>query len=364
MPLLYEIAITKINNVGPVSAKSIISHLGSAEALWSAKELDLIDVPQIAKITAQQIIALRDEALAEAELELKFIEKNEVTPLFYLNDNYPRRLKYFDQSPIILYYKGSANLNPQRTVGIVGTRKPSDYGVVQCEKIVEGLKSYGPSIISGLAFGIDTTSHRKSVETGQETIGVLGHGLNRIYPASNRKLAQKMIEHGGLLTEFGHNSKPDRENFPMRNRIIAALSDAVIIVESAVKGGSIITATFADAYNKDVFAVPGRINDAMSAGPNKLIKTHKAHMIETAEDIAYIMRWEEIANQPIQAQLFVELSDREQTIVDYIRSHKELPIDGLQHLMQIPASELSSSLIQLEFKGIVRPLPGKRYMLH
>lgn len=364
MQLLYEIAITKIANVGPVSAKSIIAHLGSAESLWTANEKDLIDIPQIAKITAKQILEERDAALSKAEKELKFIEKNEITTLYYLNDNYPRRLKYFDQSPIILYYKGSANLNPQRTVGIVGTRKPSEYGALQSEKIVEGLKSYGPYIISGLAFGIDTISHRTSVESGQKTIGVLGHGLDRIYPASNRKLAQKMIEHGGLLTEFGFESKPDRENFPMRNRIIAALSDAVVIVESAVKGGSIITATFADAYNKDVFAVPGRIIDEMSAGPNTLIKTHKAHMVESAKDIAYIMRWEEIPNQAIQTQLFVELSQREQSIVDFIRSHKELPIDALQHLMQIPSSELSSLLIQLEFKGIVRPLPGKRYMLH
>ncbi len=364
MSILYQIAITKINNVGPVSAKSIIAHLGSAEALWSANEDDLIAIPQIAKITAQQILSDRDDALSKAELEVKFIDKNHVTALYYLNDNYPRRLKYFDQSPVMLYYQGSANLNPQRTIGIVGTRKPSEYGIIQCEKIVEGLKSYGVNIISGLAYGIDTTSHRKSVETGQETIGVLGHGLDMIYPASNRKLSRKMIDHGGLLTEFGQSSKPDRENFPMRNRIIAALSDAVIIIESAAKGGSIITATFADAYNKDVFAVPGRINDKMSAGPNKLIKTHKAHMIESAEDIAYIMRWDEISNQPIQAQLFVELSDREQSILDYIRAHKELPIDTLQHLMQIPASELSSILIQLEFKGIVRPLPGKRYMLH
>ena len=364
MSLLHQIAITKINNVGPVSAKSIISHLGSPEALWSANHADLIVIPQIAKITAQNIISAREDALSKAKLELEFIEKNNVSTLYYLNDDYPRRLKYFDQSPVILYYQGSANLNPQRTIGIVGTRKPSEYGVIQCEKIVEGLKAYGVSIISGLAYGIDTISHRKSVETGQETIGVLGHGLDMVYPASNRKLSKNMINHGGLLTEFGHGRKPDRENFPMRNRIIAALSDAVIIVESAVRGGSIITATFADAYNKDVFAVPGRVSDEMSAGPNKLIKSHKAHMIESAKDIAYIMRWDEISNQPVQAQLFVELSDREQSIVDYIRIHKEIPIDRLQHLMQLPASELSSILIQLEFKGIVRPLPGKRYMLH
>ncbi len=363
MSLLHQIAITKINNVGPVSAKSIIAHLGSPEALWSTSAADLVSIPQIAQTTAQQILSDRDDALSRAEIELKFIEKNKVSTLYYLNDDYPRRLKYFDQSPVMLYYQGSANLNPQRTIGIVGTRKPSEYGVIQCEKIVEGLKTYGVSIISGLAYGIDTTSHRKSVETGQETIGVLGHGLDMVYPATNRKLFQKMVNHGGLLTEFGHDSKPDRENFPLRNRIIAALSDAVIIVESALRGGSIITATFADAYNKDVFAVPGRVNDEMSTGPNKLIKSHKAHMIESAKDIAYIMRWDEISNLPIQAQLFVELSDREQSIVDYIRSHKELPIDTLQHLMQIPASELSSILIQLEFKGIVRPLPGKRYMM-
>ena len=173
MSLLHQIAITKINNVGPVSAKSIIAHLGSPEALWSASAADLVAIPQIAQITAKQILSDRDDALSLAEIELKFIEKNKVSTLYYLNDDYPRRLKYFDQSPVMLYYQGSANLNPQRTIGIVGTRKPSEYGVIQCEKIVEGLKTYGVSIISGLAYGIDTTSHRKSVETDQETIGVL-----------------------------------------------------------------------------------------------------------------------------------------------------------------------------------------------
>lgn len=364
MSLLHRIAITKVDKIGPVTAKNLIAHCGSAEAVWSASLSDLQDIPQIGPSTSKLIIDNKDEALRSAESEIKFLNKKGAKALYYLDDDYPRRLKYFDQSPVILYYLGNGKLNPQRTVGVVGTRKPSDYGSIQCEHIVEGLKSYGVSIISGLAFGIDTISHRSAVDTSQETIGILGHGLDMIYPSSNRQLSNKMIEHGGLLTEFGHGTKPDRENFPMRNRIIAALSDAVIIVESAVKGGSIITAEFADAYNKDVFAMPGRVDDPMSAGPNKLIKSHKAHMVESAKDISYIMRWEEIDNQPIQAQLFVELSNREQSIVDYIRSHKELPIDGLQHLMQIPASELSSLLIQLEFKGIVRPLPGKRYMLH
>ena len=363
MSLLHQIAITKISKIGPVSAKLLIAHCGSAKAIWTATKKDLSAIPQIGPATIEIINKEKDKSLKLAEEELVFMEKKGVKALYFLNDDYPRRLKYFDQSPIFLYYKGSANLNPHRSIGIVGTRKPTEYGTIQCEHIVEGLKPYGVSIISGLAFGIDTISHRKSVETRQETIGVLGHGLDRIYPASNRQLSQKMIEHGGLLSEFGHGTNPDRENFPMRNRIIAALSDAVIIIESANKGGSIITAKFADAYNKDVFALPGRIDDEMSAGPNNLIKTHKAHMIESAKDISYIMRWEETSNHSIQAQLFVELDPREQAIVDYIRAHKELPIDQLRHLMQIPSSELSSTLIQLEFKGIVRPLPGKRYML-
>lgn len=364
MSLLHQIAITKIRKIGPVSAKLLIAHLGSAEALWNADKVDLLAIPQIGASTVQQIFDNKEKALQEAEAELGFIEKNKVKVLYYLNDDYPRRLKYFDQSPVILYYRGSANLNPQRTVGIVGTRKPSSYGTVECEHLVEGLQSYGVSIISGLAFGIDTISHRAAVDTQQETIGVLGHGLDMVYPASNRLLAQKMEAHGGLLTEFGFGSRPDRENFPMRNRIIAALSDAVVIVESAIKGGSIITSEFADAYNKDIFALPGRVNDPMSEGPNHLIKTHKAHMITSAADIGYIMRWEEIANQPVQAQLFIDLTEREQTLVDYLRQHKELPIDALQHLMQMPSSEISSLLLQLEFKGIVRPLPGKRYMIH
>ena len=364
MSLLHQIAITRIYSIGPVLAKSLISHCGGAEAVFNTSSNQLAEVPQVGAATIEILIKGKDKALREAENEIKFIHKNNVTPLYYLNDAYPRRLKYFDQSPVMLYYKGSSNLNPQRTVGIVGTRKPTEYGMVQCEHIVKGLQAYGVSVISGLAFGIDTISHRTSVETGQETIGVLGHGLDMVYPANNRKLAAKMIDHGGLLTEFISGSRPDRENFPMRNRIIAALSDAVIIVESAIKGGSIITAEFANAYNKDIFALPGRVDDAMSAGPNNLIKSHRAAMIHSAKDIGYVMRWEEIKNQPVQAQLFVELDDREQTIVDYIRANKELPIDALQYMMQITSSQLSAALIQLEFKGIIRPLPGKRYMLH
>lgn len=364
MSLLHQIAITKIGMIGPVNAKSLIAYCGSAEAVWDASPKELLRAPQIGPATVQMIKDEKDEALRQAEKELKYIEKNDVQVLYFLNDDYPRRLKYFDQSPVVLYYQGSASLNPRRSVAIVGTRKPTEYGSIQCEHLVEGLLPYGPTIVSGLAFGIDTISHRSAIDTGQETIGVLGHGLDRIYPNTNRKLSNKMLEQGGLLTEFGVGTNPDRENFPMRNRIIAALSDAVVIVESAIKGGSIITSEFANAYNKDVFTIPGRTTDPMSAGPNHLIKSHKAHLITSAEDIGHIMRWEEIKNRPVQAQLFVELSEREQAIVDYIRSHKEIPIDTLQYLMQIPASELSSALIQLEFKGIVRSMPGKRYMLH
>lgn len=364
MSSLHQIALTKIKNIGPVTAKLLIAHCGSAENIWEADKDQILDIDSIGNSVWQSLCDGKEAALKAAELELEFIEKNEVKVLYYLNDDYPRRLKYFEQSPIVLYYKGSANLNPQRSVGIVGTRKPSAYGQVECEHIVSGLKSYGVSIISGLAFGIDTISHRQAVDTQQETIGVLGHGLDMIYPASNRLLAKNMMQHGGLLTEFGHGTRPDRENFPMRNRIIAAMSDAVVVVESAKKGGSIITAEFADAYNKDVFALPGRVSDPTSEGTNQLIKNHKAHMITEAADIGYIMRWEEVNNAAVQAQLFVDLTEREQLLVDTLRQHKELPIDAIQHIMQLPSSEVSSLLLQLEFKGMVRPLPGKRYMLH
>lgn len=360
--LLYQIAITKIPLVGAVTAKNLIGYCGGVQAVFEAKKKELVKIPGIGESIADNII--KQDVLRQAEEELRFIEKNGVQPIFYLDKDYPKRLKHHHDSPLLLFYQGTSNLNLDRTVAIVGTRQPTVQGKIICEEIVEGLRPYKPLIISGLAYGIDITAHQKALDCGLETIGVLGHGLGRIYPASHRRTAQKMISQGGLLSEYTSSVGPDREHFPMRNRIVAALCDALIVIETAKKGGSIITAKLADKYSKDVFAVPGRLRDEKSEGCNHLIKSHKASLIESAEDIAYVLRWEKENGQRVQQQeLFVELSEQEKKVIDYLNEAEEAGIDRLTADTSIGNSEMAALLLNLEFKGMVKTLPGKRYVL-
>ncbi|MBK8347107.1 MAG: DNA-protecting protein DprA [Saprospiraceae bacterium] len=359
---LYLIALTKVPKVGPVLAKNLISYCGGVEAVFAEKRKNLLKIPGIGQIFADSFSP--EMMLKEAESELKFIEKNDIQVLTYLDKQYPRRLSNYDASPIVLYYKGNADLNHSRIVSIVGTRQPSDYGKLMCDRIVEGLIPYHVLLASGLAFGVDAQAHRKCVELDIPTLGVLGHGLDRIYPSEHKTLSKKIIDNGGILTEFTSGTLPDRENFPMRNRIIAAISDVVVVIESKRKGGSIITAEYANEYNKDVFAIPGPVTEEISEGCNKLIKQNKAHLLESAADIAYIMRWEEIdAGKVIQKQLFVDLDDGEQKMIDIIKINQSVSIDALTYQMSMTPSETASMLLALEFKGLVRSLPGKKYTL-
>ncbi|MFN7118215.1 MAG: DNA-processing protein DprA [Saprospiraceae bacterium] len=360
--LLYQIGLTRIPLVGAVTARTLVSYCGSAAAVFAAKKKDLLKIPGIGERIAANIH--ESDALREAEKELHFVEKNQIRVLFYLDDAYPEKLKHYSDSPILLFYKGNADLNTSRVVAIVGTRQPTPQGIAFCEELVEGLKPYNVLILSGLAYGIDVTSHRKSVEIGVPTVAALGHGFQTIYPAQHRSVAERMCEHGGLLTEFPSNTLPDREHFPMRNKIIAGLCDALVVIETAIRGGSMITAHMANEYNKDVFAVPGRVQDKNSQGCNHLIKTHKAALLESAADIAYVMRWEEEqAPKLIQRQLFVELSEDEKIVVNLLRQNAEVHVDRLLYEMQLTGSEMAALLLELEFKGIIKSLPGKRYTL-
>jgi DNA processing protein len=363
--LLYKIGLTKIPNVGPILAKNLVAYCGSAKNVFEATANDLAKIPGIG---ANKVYDIKNnEAISLAEKEIEYLEKYNITPIYFLDDQYPSRLKHFDNSPIILYYRGDmAHLNALKTVGVIGTRKPTERGKIFTEKLIEDLIPYNVVIISGLAYGIDGIAHKHAVKHNIPTIGVMGNGHDIIYPSEHKELAKKMVEHGGVVTEFGWGTKPDKVNFPMRNRIIAAMSDAVVVVESNTSGGSIITAEIANEYNKDVFALPGRIDDPKSQGCNSLIKKHKAHLIESASDIGYIMRWdakEEKKNIGFQSSLFMELDPEEQKIVDYIRHKKEVGIDELIQSLEKPNSVLASLLLQLEFKGILRSLPGKKYML-
>ncbi len=359
---LFKIAITKVPLVGPVIAKHLISYCGGVEAVFREKRKALIKIPGIGHKTIDILLKQDPERLAEKEL--KFIEQHNIRPLFYLDKTYPTRLRNYPDCPLMLYYKGAADLNHHRIVSIVGTRKPTAQGKAICEELISDLKDYGVLVLSGLAYGIDVTAHKKCLNLDIPTVGVLGHGLSQIYPSAHRNIAQKMMASGGLLTEFTSDLGPEREHFPMRNRIVAGMCDALVVVETKAKGGSMITADIANNYNKDVFAIPGRIGDPLSKGCIHLIKSHKAALIESAKDIAYIMRWEKAKAQKIvQKKLFLELSESEQKVIQLIREHDNLSIDQLNLEMEMTPSKMASLLLHLEFKGIVKSLPGKRYVL-
>lgn len=358
---LNKIAITKIPKVGPVTARNLISYCGGVEAVFKAKKKDLEKIPGIGEKLVKTI--LKKEYFKEAEKEISFIAKTDIQPLFFLDDAYPRRLKNQDDAPILLYSKGNADLNHSRIVAIVGTRKPTTLGTMNCEQLVEDLKAYNVSIISGLAYGIDATAHKKCLEMGIETIGVLGHGLQQIYPRAHRKIAEKMLENGGLLTEFTSNMGPEAAHFPMRNRIVAGMCDALVVVETGKSGGSMITAQYGNEYSKDVFAFPGRVTDPNHKGCNHLIKAHKAALIESAKDISYILRWEEISQKEAQEKKLIELSDMEQVVANLMQPTEEVSIDQLTYESKLGCNQVASLLLTLEFKGLVKTLPGKRYML-
>lgn len=361
--LLYKIALTKIKGIGAITAKNLISYCGGAEAVFEASKKELMKIPGIGEATAQLVI--EQDVMRESELEIEFLEQHGIRPIFYLDKDYPQRLKHYNDCPLLLFYKGTSNLNHSRTLAIVGTRKPSPYGVSICEELVEKLADYQPLIISGLAYGIDVTAHRKSVELGLETIGVMGNGMARIYPPQHKKTAYQMVENGGLLTEFTSKVSPDRENFPMRNRIVAGLCDGLLVVETAEKGGSMITARMAESYHKPVFAVPGRVRDNTAKGCNFLIKSGRARLVEGVEDIVSILNWEtgNNKNENRQAKLFVPLTDEEKAVLDLLQKEEEAGIDKLTLDTKIEHSKIASVLLELEFKGIVRMIPGKRYVL-
>ena len=357
--IIYKLAFNFIPNIGAVHTKNLISYCGGVKEVFNAKRSQLLQVPGIGEKRADDI--LNSNALEEASKEWEKVQKENVRLCFFLDEDYPKRLTHFSDSPVILYHKGNIDFNSNKNVAIVGTRKPTSYGILQCEKLVEELAEYKVNIISGLAYGIDTTAHRKAVDCNIPTVGILGNGLNKIYPAANLQLSKKMTRNGGVISEFPMDVGPNRENFPRRNRIISALSDVIIVVESAIKGGSMITAIYANDQNKDVFALPGKISDKMSEGCNHLIKTNQAHLLTSAKDIAYIMRWDQ-PESSTQMELVLELEPKEQAIIELLKQ-EEMAIDSLMYQSNIKMSELSSMLLNLEFRGIIRSLPGKKYTL-
>lgn len=364
MSLTHQIALTLIKDIGPKLAKNMLQYFGTAEAVFKARLPQLVEVEGIAKKTAEAVLNRREQALQLAENEINFIEKHGIQPLLYTHENYPKRLRNCNDAPLLLYYKGNANLNQQKVVSIVGTRNATAYGKILCKQLIEALKPYDVLIVSGLAHGIDAAAHKESVLADVPNIGVLGHGLDRIYPATHRELAAKMLKNGGLLTEFLPGTSPERENFPKRNRIIAGMADVTIVVEASIKGGALITAEIANSYNRDVYAFPGRVNDEFSEGCNFLIKTNRAGLINHSKDLIYYLGWDEQTTQKetVQTQLPLDLNKDEKLIAETLRS-RPLSIDDLSIQTNIPQSKLAIILLTLEMKGIIVALPGKLFKL-
>lgn len=362
--MLHEIALTMVKGIGDITMKSLISYCGSAEQVFKAKKSQLEKIPGIGSVTASSI--LRHSSFERAEKELLFIEKYKIEPLFITDQNYPKRLRNCFDAPTLLYYKGKADLNNQKVVAIVGTRNATSRGKAFCDQLMEGLQQHGVLVSSGLAYGIDIAAHKAALNQKMATVGVLGHGLDRIYPALHRSIAEKMLSEGGLLTEFPSETNPDSSNFPKRNRIIAGMADVVIVVEAARKGGALITAEIANSYNRDVFAVPGRIDDEFSDGCNFLIKTNRAQLLTRVEDIEYIMGWmdDKLGKQKKAPQFLFDLSPDDQNIVDLIRELGSMAIDDLQVKLNMSQSKLAMLLLNLEMQSILVALPGKVYRLN
>ncbi len=363
--LIYKIAIGQIPGIGSITAKKLIAYTGSIEGVFKQKTSSLLKIPGIGTYLANQITS--QQVLKKAEDELAFIQKHNIKPLFYLDKEYPYRLKQCPDAPIVIFVKGEVNLNHSKIISIVGTRSATTQGYTNCYTLVANLvaQKHEFIVVSGLAYGIDTEAHKASLQNNIKTVAVLAHGLDTIYPATHRKIAKDIIANGALVTEFLSKTKIDRNYFLQRNRIIAGLSDATIVIESAAKGGALVTADIANSYNRDVLTFPGRPSDTYSKGCNYLIKNNKAALIENAKDVELVLNWESDMNpqKPVQKKLFKELTQTEQAIVDILKENGEIPIDLISLKTKLPINQISVNLLELEFNGIVKTLPGKVYAL-
>ncbi|MBI3509469.1 MAG: DNA-protecting protein DprA [Bacteroidetes bacterium] len=364
---VFQVALNMLPGIGPVTAKRLVASCGCASAVFREKKNNLLQIPYVVPAVVK---ALRDQSiLFRAEKEISFCKKNGIEILFYADAKFPNRLKQCYDSPVVLYFEGNTDLSHTRTVGIVGTRNVTEYGKMLTEKLVDDLKANEVIVISGLAYGVDVLAHKAALKNEIPTIGVLAHGLDELYPAAHKNVARKMTKCGGLLTDFPTGTKPDKENFPMRNRIVAGLCDAIVVVESGASGGSMITAEFANNYNRDVFAFPGRVNDEFSAGCHKLIKNHKASLIDSAADLVKFMGWDdETKNQnpksKIQTSLPLDLSQEEMKIVELMRDKGNVYIDEICVASELGMGKVSALLLQMEFSGVIKSLPGKFYRLN
>ena len=359
--LLHALALLKVEGIGDVVAKKLITHCGSAQNVFQSKKKALLAIDGVGEILFKKL--QEKNVFQLAENELRFIEKENISYSYFQDENYPERLKHCIDGPVILFECGTIDLQNRKLINIVGTRQITPYGIEFTKKLITDLAPLNPVIVSGFAYGVDIVAHQTAMEHNLQTIGVLAHGLNQIYPKNHKKYMAKMEQNGGFMTEFWSTSNPERENFVKRNRIVAGMCEATIVIESAEKGGSLITANLANDYNRDVFAVPGRISDKFSQGCNNLIKTQRAHLLNSAADLIYILNWDlgQKVSKPIQKQLFVSLTEEEQKIYDYLQTKEKELMDVIALDCDFPIFKISSLLLNMELKGVIRPLPGKLF---
>ncbi|MFD1062518.1 DNA-processing protein DprA [Winogradskyella litorisediminis] len=359
--LIKTLALQHVPKIGGTTAKKLIAHCGSAEAVFKEKKSNLLKIDGIGTLTIE---GLHDKIhFEEAEKELTFIKANNIKYSYFLGEKYPERLKHCIDGPLILFEAGNINLKNKHIISIVGARKITTRGITFCEKLVEELAPYNPVIVSGFAYGTDITAHKAAIKNNLQTIGCLAHGLNQIYPKVHKKYMADVEKHGGFYTDFWSTDTFDRKNFLKRNRIIAGLSEATIVIESAEKGGSLVTADIANSYNRDVFAVPGRVTDSQSVGCNNLIKANQAHLLSTPLDVPYILGWEleDEVKPAVQKQLFVELEPDEKVVYNFLKDNNKELLDVIALNCNMPTYKLASVLLNMELKGVVRPLPGKLF---
>ena len=360
--LVYKIALSLIPGIGSITAKSLIAYTGTAELVFKQKEKALRLIPGVGSILSKNIVST--QVVTRAQHEVEFLQKNNIKALFYLDEDYPQRLLGCSDAPIILYVKGDPLLNANKVISIVGTRHATEYGRKMVDQFISALaeRGYRLLIVSGLAYGIDIQSHKSALRNAMPTVAVMGHGLETVYPAMHTAVAREMIENqGGLISDFVSNSPIDRTNFLRRNRIIAGLSDATIVVESAKKGGALVTAEIANSYNRDVFAFPGKVGELYSEGCHFLIKSNRAVLIEGVADLEYVMNWSAVQSKSdaIQQCLFYDFTPDEKLIVELLRNEGETAIDLICIKTGLQMNKVSPTLLNLEFGGIVKGLPGK-----
>jgi len=361
--LFHTLALQRVPNLGDTSAKKLLQFVGSAEGIFKEKRANLIKIDGIGALKLKELNASR--IFIDAEKELEYIDSNSISHSFFKEDSYPERLKHCLDGPLLIFYRGNINLKNRRMISVVGARNITTYGRDFCAKLINELAPTNPIIVSGFAYGVDISAHKAAIENGLQTIGCLAHGLNQIYPKVHKKYVSQVQDNGGFITEFWSSDVFDRTNFLKRNRIIAGMSEATIVIESAERGGSLVTADIANSYNREVFAVPGRTTDSQSQGCNNLIKTQQARLLTSAADIVYMLGWklEDYKAKPQQKKLFVDLSTEEKVIYDYLKNNKKQVLDLIALNCKIPTFKASSLLLSMELKGVIRPLPGKLFQI-